>query len=596
MVQPLTWQSRVERLTDTTAVLTLQATIEAGWHLYDVHPQENVPVVTSLMLLSHQGPGELSAEGELIRHYDEMFGAEVAYFEQSVVLRQTVLTTGADTLRGEVSYMACNDVSCMQDTYAFAVALPSSSASSSSSASRSLWWIFVAGLLAGLLAVFTPCVWPIIPMTVSFFIKRSGGKKGTTTRKAVLDALCYGLAIVLIYVGLGLLVTLAFGPSALNALSTNAVVNIIFFLLLVVFAASFFGAFELRLPDSWSNKMSDQSSKTTGFLSLLFMAFTLVLVSFSCTGPIIGTLLVEAAGRSLLSPLVGMLGFALALAAPFTLFALFPSVMQRLPKSGGWMNTFKVTLAFLELALSLKFLSVADLAYGWHLLDREVFLALWIAIFFCLGLYLLGVIAFPHDEDDHRRVSVPRFFLAVASLAFSLYMMPGLLGAPCRAISAFTPPMETQDFVLTRTVQAASDAVTPTADDAEDVLEAGLRYAEEHDMPVFLDFTGYGCVNCRKMEGAVLSLPEVEERLSHYVRITLYVDDKTRLKEELKVMENGQEKTLRTVGDKWSHLQRTAYGANAQPFYVQLDSHGEQISDSYSYNEDAAAFLRWLQY
>jgi thiol:disulfide interchange protein DsbD len=401
------------------------------------------------------------------------------------------------------------------------------------------------------------------------------------------------MSIVIIYVGLGLLVTLVFGASALNALSTNAVVNIIFFLILVVFAASFFGAFEITLPSSWSTALNSKSGNTTGFLSILLMAFTLVVVSFSCTGPIIGTLLVEAAGKSIMAPAMGMLGFAVALALPFSLFAMFPSVLKKLPKSGGWMNTFKVTLAFLELALALKFLSVADLAYGWHILDREVFVALWIIIFTLLGLYLLGLISFPHDDNDHRKTSVSRLFLAIISLAFAMYMVPGLWGAPLRAISAFAPPMSTQDWVMTPGGSGVQHSEQIVFEDYDE----GMAYAKEHNMPVFLDFNGYGCVNCRKMEAAVLTKPEVAEHMHKYVLISLIVDDKTKLAEPITVEENGNTITLETIGDKWSYMQRSQYQANAQPFYVQLDANGNKIVEtSYAYDEDIEKFLEWLKY
>ena len=456
-----------------------------------------------------------------------------------------------------------------------------------------LWWIFVLGLGGGLMAIFTPCVWPIIPMTVSFFIKRGGAQKGTTNSQVIRDAIFYGVSIVIVYVGLGLLVTLLFGASALNALSTNAVVNIIFFLILVIFAASFFGAFEITLPSSWSTALNSKSGKTTGFISILLMAFTLVIVSFSCTGPIIGTLLVEAAGKSIMAPAMGMLGFAIALALPFTLFAMFPSVLKKLPKSGGWMNTFKVTLAFLELALALKLLIVADLAYGWHILDREVFIALWIIIFALLGLYLLGLISFPHDDDDHRKTSVPRLFLAIISLSFAMYMIPGLWGAPLREISAFAPPMSTQDWVMTPGASGSAHGEQIIFEDYDE----GMAYAKEHNMPVFLDFNGYGCVNCRKMEAAVLEKPEVAEHLKKYVIISLIVDDRTELDEPITVIENGETITLETVGEKWSHMQRTQYQANAQPYYVQLDADGNKIVEtSYAYDEDIDKFLEWLAY
>ena len=511
----------------------------------------------------------------------------------------TCTLTLPDTSSVSVRYNACDDRMCTAPEVweytpeAIVQDAPAPVDTPDSPAGKSLWWVFAMGLLGGLLAVFTPCVWPIIPMTVSFFIKRNGAARNTTNPHAVRDALLYGLSIIIIYVGLGLLVTLLFGASALNALSTNAVVNIIFFLILVLFAASFFGAFELTLPSSWSTALSKKSGNTTGFLSILLMAFTLVIVSFSCTGPIIGTLLVEAAGKTLLAPAIGMLGFAIALALPFSLFALFPSVLKKLPKSGGWMNTFKVTLAFLELALSLKFLSVADLAYGWHILDREVFIALWVVIFALLGLYLLGLISFPNDDDSHRKTSVPRFFLAVISLAFAVYMLPGLWGAPLRAISAFAPPMSTQDWSLGQhTASAPADKQITFTD-----YDEGMAYARAHQMPVFLDFNGYGCVNCRKMEAAVLSKPEVEARLRNYVVISLVVDDKTKLSEPIQVEENGKTVTLKTMGDKWSYKQRTEYGANAQPYYIQLDADGNRLtSTAYSYDEDISKFLNWLQY
>ena len=568
IVQPIKWTGAVEG--DS---VKLTATIEQGWHLNII---------------------ELG-DGFYMDEYEGTFTETVAK---------------ADTIR--VRYNACDDKMCTApETWEFVSNSDSGLASNSDSGlttegGQSIWWIFVMGLLGGLLAIFTPCVWPIIPMTVSFFIKRGGAAKGTTNAQVVRDAVLYGLSIVIIYVGLGLLVTLIFGASALNALSTNAVVNIIFFLILVLFAASFFGAFEITLPSSWSTALNSKSSNTTGFLSILLMAFTLVIVSFSCTGPIIGTLLVEAAGKSLLAPAMGMLGFAIALALPFSLFAMFPSVLKKLPKSGGWMNTFKVTLAFLELALALKFLSVADLAYGWHILDREVFVSLWIVIFSLLGCYLLGLISFPHDDEDQRKTSVPRLFLAIISLSFAMYMVPGLWGAPLRAISAFAPPMTTQDWVMTpgattgnyqlstvnyKTMTNHGGQITFTD------YEEGMAFAKENNMPVFLDFNGFGCVNCRKMEAAVLSKPEVAEHMHKYVLISLIVDDKTKLEEPITVEENGKTVTLKTIGDKWSHMQRAHYQSNAQPYYVQLDADGNRIVEgSYAYDEDIEKFLNWLKY
>ena len=567
LVQPVKWTGEV--VGDS---VRLTANIEKGWHLNII---------------------ELG-DGFYIDEYEGTFTETIAK---------------ADTVR--VRYNACDDKMCTApETFEFVTLVEEAKGDEAKGVEgeKSIWWVFVMGLLGGLLAIFTPCVWPIIPMTVSFFIKRGGAAKGTTNATVVRDAILYGLSIVIIYVGLGLLVTLIFGASALNALSTNAVVNIIFFLILVLFAASFFGAFEITLPSSWSTALNSKSSNTTGFLSILLMAFTLVVVSFSCTGPIIGTLLVEAAGKSLLAPAMGMLGFALALALPFSLFAMFPSVLKKLPKSGGWMNTFKVTLAFLELALALKFLSVADLAYGWHILDREVFVSLWIIIFALLGMYLLGLIAFPHDDEDHRKTSVPRLFLAIISLAFAMYMVPGLWGAPLRAISAFAPPMSTQDWVMSAggsgiqvsEVQARSEYKTMSVHDGQITFtdyDEGMAYAKENGMPVFLDFNGFGCVNCRKMEAAVLSKPEVAEHMHKYVLISLIVDDKTKLEEPIVLEENGKKTTLKTVGDKWSYMQRVQYQSNAQPYYVQLDADGNRIVEgSYAYDEDIEKFLNWLKY
>ncbi|MBR5327278.1 MAG: thioredoxin family protein [Paludibacteraceae bacterium] len=576
LVEPIKWKGEV--IGDS---VRLTANIEAGWHLNII---------------------ELG-DGMYMDEYEGTFTETVAK---------------ADTIR--VRFNACDDKMCTApETWEYVASGEMAKAEEAkgeeakaeeaqAEGEKSIWWVFVMGLLGGLLAIFTPCVWPIIPMTVSFFIKRGGADKGTTNATVIRDAILYGLSIVIIYVVLGLLVTLIFGASALNALSTNAVVNIIFFLILVLFAASFFGAFEITLPSSWSTALNSKSGNTTGFLSILLMAFTLVIVSFSCTGPIIGTLLVEAAGKSLMAPAMGMLGFAIALALPFSLFAMFPSVLKKLPKSGGWMNTFKVTLAFLELALALKFLSVADLAYGWHILDREVFVALWIIIFTLLGLYLLGLIAFPHDDDDHRKTSVPRLFLAIISLAFAMYMVPGLWGAPLRAISAFAPPMSTQDWVMSSggsgvqasTVQVSGEYKTMSVHDGQITFtdyEEGMAYAKENNMPVFLDFNGFGCVNCRKMEAAVLSKPEVAEHMHKYVLISLIVDDKTKLEEPIVLEENGKTTTLKTVGDKWSHMQREQYQSNAQPYYVQLDADGNKIVEtSYAYDEDIEKFLKWLAY
>ncbi|MCR5821161.1 MAG: thioredoxin family protein [Bacteroidaceae bacterium] len=459
--------------------------------------------------------------------------------------------------------------------------------------SRSLFTIFLLGLVGGLLALIMPCIWPIIPMTVSFFLKRAKDDK----RRGIRDAVIYGLSIVVIFVGLGLLITLIWGPSKLNELSTNAIFNIFLFLLLVAFAASFLGGFEMTLPSSWSNKMDAKASSTTGVISIFFMAFTLVLVSFSCTAPIVGLLLVEmATSGNIIAPTVGMLGFSIALAAPFTLFALFPAWLKSAPKSGNWMNVVKVVLGLVELAFALKFLSVADLAYGWRILDRETFLCLWIMIFAFMGFYLLGWIRLPHDEDEYDdegnviqrpRIGVTRFLTALVSLAFALYMVPGLWGAPCKAVSAFAPPMWTQDFRL----DESSVEATFTN------YEEGMEAARKAGKPVMLDFTGFGCVNCRKMEAAVWPDAQVRQLMTEdYVLISLYVDDKTPLDKPAEVTESdGTTRRLRTIGDKWSYLQRRKFGAQTQPFYVLLDKEGKPLAPAYSYDEDVSKFVKWLR-
>ncbi len=637
MQDPIHFRSELKRISDTEAELLFQATIDAGWHVYSTGLGNNGPISATFHADRMEGAqtvGSLKARGKEVKQFDKMFGMEVRYFEQAVTFVQKIrFTQPRYDISCYIEYGACSDAMCLPpssaelktsgkgievkepaktDTSLIAQPQPVTSEKDTVLASKkdsilankdlwqpvvkelqafgnkditdteiSWWIIFFEGLLGGFLALFTPCVWPIIPMTVSFFLKRN--KEQT---KAIREATTYGLSIVVIYVLLGLAVTLLFGASALNALSTNAVFNIFFALLLVVFAASFFGAFELTLPSAWTNKIDQKSESTTGLLSIFLMAFTLALVSFSCTGPIIGFLLVAVSTQgSILAPTIGMLGFAIALAIPFTLFALFPSLLKSAPKSGGWMNTIKVILGFIELAFALKFLSVADLAYGWHLLDREVFLSIWIAIFGLLGAYLLGWIRFPHDDESHR-TNVPQFFLALASLSFTVYMIPGLWGAPCKAISAFTPPMNTQDFNL------YGGSVEARFTD----YEQGMAAAQAEGKPVIIDFTGFGCVNCRKMEAAVWSNPQVADILNNqYVLISLYVDDKTPLPQPIEIAENGQQRTLRTVGDKWSYLQRTKFGANAQPFYVLLDDKGQPLAPSRSYDEDIAAYLQFLR-
>lgn len=651
---PVKFKTEFNTLSDTEAEIVFTAAIDKGWHVYSTELGDGGPISATFNVDKTSGIellGKLKPVGKEVATFDKLFEMKVRYFENTAKFIQKVkLTGGAYEIEGYLEYGACDDESCLpptevpfkfsgvaktanaaaakaeqpekkevekkeeaapvvsKDTVAMMELVPATTTDASTGiqpavASGELWkpviselqalgeehtqgdmswiYIFVTGFLGGLLALFTPCVWPIIPMTVSFFLKRSKDKK-----KGIRDAWTYGASIVVIYVALGLAITLIFGASALNALSTNAIFNILFFLMLVVFAASFFGAFEITLPSKWSNAVDSKAESTTGLLSIFLMAFTLSLVSFSCTGPIIGFLLVQVSTTgSIVAPAIGMLGFAIALALPFTLFALFPSWLKSMPKSGGWMNVIKVTLGFLELAFALKFLLVADLAYGWRLLDRETFLALWIVIFALLGFYLLGKIKFPHDDDDNK-VGVTRFFMALVSLAFAVYMVPGLWGAPLKAVSAFAPPMQTQDFNLYK------NEVHAKFDD----YDLGMEYARLNGKPVMLDFTGYGCVNCRKMEAAVWTDPKVSDLINNdYVLITLYVDNKTPLTEPVKIVENGTERTLRTVGDKWSYLQRVKFGANAQPFYVLLDNQGKPLNKSYAYDEDIPKYIEFLQ-
>ena len=623
--EPVKFKTEWKALSDTLAEIVFTGSIDAGWHVYSTDLPEGGPVSATFnvdKLAGAETVGRLEARGKVVERMDPLFGMQVKYFEgsQAVFAQKIRLTGGLYEVTGYLQYGACNDENCLPPTnvefsYTGEAAGKSAGAVSREAgqgkpevtdapAMRTAYWepvvdelhrygetggqtsrswiyIFFAGFAGGLIALFTPCVWPIIPMTVSFFLKRSKNR-----RRGIRDAFTYGASIVVIYVVLGLAITLLFGASALNDLSTNAVFNIFFCLLLVVFAASFFGAFEITLPSRWSNAVDSKAERTTGLLSIFLMAFTLSLVSFSCTGPIIGFLLVEVStADSIVGPALGMFGFALALALPFTLFALFPAWLKSMPRSGGWMNAIKVTLGFLELAFALKFLSVADLAYGWRLLDRETFLALWIVLFALLGCYLLGKIKFPHD-DDTARVGVPRFFLALASLAFAVYMVPGLWGAPLKAVSAFAPPLQTQDFNL------YDNEVHARFND----YDAGMEYARQQGKPVMLDFTGYGCVNCRKMELAVWTDPRVSRLLNEdYVLITLYVDEKAKLPEPVRITENGTERLLRTVGDKWSYLQRSKFGANAQPFYVLLDNEGRPLNHSYSYDEDVDKYVEFLE-
>ena len=653
----VSWSHSIEDKSPTEKVIVLTAVIKGDWHLYSTELPAGGPTPTHLIVDKLTGAvrvGKQASNQQPIEKFDPNFEMTLRFFGGKVSFRQQIRITDPKkfAFEGAVRYMACNDQQCLPpanwefkiqpkelgkleaaapstklteetstttteeqtappmgeqladsaSTTATALSVQNDSTSLAASdlwapvipelkaygdkalsqTEGSLWMLLVGGFLGGLVALVTPCVWPMIPMTVSFFLKRSKDKK-----KGIRDALIYGLGIIIIYVGLGLLVSAIFGASFLNSLATNAYFNVAFFLLLVIFAMSFFGAFELVLPAKWTNKMDEKADSASGFLSIFFMAFTLALVSFSCTGPIVGTLLVQAATSSsgMLAPAIGMLGFALALALPFTLFAIFPNLLQSMPKSGGWMNSVKVVLAFIELALALKFLSIADLAYNWRILDREVFLALWIVIFFLLGMYLLGKLRFPHDTPQEK-TPIPALFLAIVSLSFAVYMIPGLWGAPLRAISAFAPPLRTQDLNLYH------GEVHAKFDD----YDTGMAYARQVGKPVIIDFSGYGCVNCRKMEAAVWTDANVKGMLENdYVLITLMVDEKAPLPQPLEVEENGEKIKLRTVGDKWSYFQRMKFGANAQPFYVLLDHEGKPLAPSRAYDEDVPAYLDFLK-
>ena len=657
MIEPVRFTSRLDIHDNGEAEIVFRATIDDGWHVYSTDMGSDGPISATFNVVKMEGVltvGSLKPLGKLVSQYDKMFGMELRFFEHNAAFVQKVRFTKPDyEIDCYLEYGACNDEMCLppsqvelkqagkapvsakkeeadtqqkenagqknaadtvsKDTAATVVIpvvgeikdiqsgqqglwrpviqeLQAFESKGQADETVSWWFIFIQGLLGGFLALFTPCVWPIIPMTVSFFLKRAK----TSRRRGIRDALIYGLSIVVIYLTLGLLVTAIFGSDTLNALSTNAVFNVLLFLLLVVFALSFFGWFEIRLPESWASRVDEKadslsagSSSWTTYLSIFLMALTLVLVSFSCTAPIVGLLLVETAtSGQWLAPAVGMLGFAVALALPFTLFALFPSWLQQAPKSGSWMNTLKVTLGFIELAFALKFLSVADLAYGWHILDREVFLSLWIVIFALLGAYLCGWLKLV-EEEQRGKWQVPCVMGGLVSLAFAMYMVPGLWGAPCKAVSAFAPPMYTQDFNMN------SKVVEARYNDFDEALAAARR----ENKPILIDFTGFGCVNCRKMEAAVWTDPQVADMLMNdYILVSLYVDDKTPLPENIEV-EDGQggTRTLRTVGAKWSDLQRRRFGTNAQPYYVIVDSEGRQLSPGRGYDEDVAAFVKFLK-
>ena len=638
MQDPVHFSVSQKKVAPDEIEVTFSGKIDAGWHVYSTALPADGPISATITTEKNEGAapkGSLGHRGKEINQYDNMFGMNLRFFENSVTFYQRYKLTGKTYhVKGYLEYGSCNDEMCMPptqvefdfkgegpadapateekkelpaaDTVAVAdttkadtaaVAPPATADTTGlwtpvidelrafdgaqSNTDHSWVYIFFMGFVGGLVALFTPCVWPIIPMTVSFFLKRAKDKK-----KGIRDAMTYGVSIIVIYLALGLAITAIFGASSLNALATNAVFNIFFFLLLVVFALSFFGWFELTLPSSWTNKVDNKASSTSGLLSIFLMAFTLTLVSFSCTGPIIGFLLVEVStSGSITGPAIGMLGFAVALALPFTLFAMFPTWLKQAPKSGSWMNIIKVTLGFIELAFALKFFSVADLAYGWGLLDREVFLSLWIVIFGLLGLYLIGKLKFRSDGDDNRAMPVPCIVLGMLSLAFTVYMIPGLWGAPCKAVSAFAPPMNTQDFNL------YNNEVHPRFKD----YEQGMAAAKAEGKPVLIDFTGFGCVNCRKMEAAVWTDPQVADKLNNdFVLISLYVDDKQPLDHPIEIVENGKKRTLRTIGDKWSYLQRSKFGANAQPFYVILDNEGKPLAGSYSYDENIDRYLEFL--
>ena len=645
MEDPVKFTAEIKTGKTAEAEIVFSGRIEAGWHIYSTGLGSSGPTEASFHVNKADGielVGKLMPRGNEKSHFDAMFGMNVRYFEGTAQFVQKIrFTKPTYTIDAYLEYGVCSDENCLPPgevalkksgkspavaaatepaaaevaeaaapVVADSTVAPADSAvapvtastetlwwqpvteqlqaldSEANIANHSLWYIFIVGFIGGLLALVMPCIWPIIPMTISFFLKRAKDDR----RKGIKDAMTYGLSIVVIYLGLGLLITAIFGPSKLNELSTSAVFNVILFLLLLVFAFSFFGWFEIKLPDRWANAVDSKASSTTGLISIFLMAFTLVLVSFSCTAPIIGLLLVQTVTTDdWLAPTIGMLGFALALALPFTLFALFPSWLKSAPRSGSWMTTIKVVLGFVELAFSLKFLSVADLAYGWHLLDREVFLSLWIVIFGAMGLYLIGKLKFQEDAvggEIDKPMPVPCIMAGLCAIAFAIYMVPGLWGAPCKAISAFAPPINTQDFNLnTKTVEAHYHS-----------YEEGMAAAKAQGKPVLIDFTGFGCVNCRKMEAAVWTDPTVADMLNNqYVLISLYVDDKTPLAEPVEVSLNGQQRTLRTVGDKWSYLQASKFGANAQPYYIAIDNDGRPLNHAYGFKEDVAAYIDYLQ-
>ena len=595
MMEPVKVESSLEKVAEDKVELVFLMKIDEGWHVYGTEKLENGPTATAVSIERLQGAelvGTLKYIDEPVRKFDEVFEMDVEYFEKGVEFRQEVKLTGEDyCIEGYLEYSACNNQSCMPpmksefsygeaeeslvggtDEHSFAGETDEHSLAGGTDEHNGLFLLFLFGLLGGLIALTTPCVWPIIPMTVSFFIKRGGG---------VRDALIYGLSIIIIYVGLGLIVTGLFGANALNSLATNAVFNVFFFAMLMVFGLSLVGLFEITLPASWTTSVDDKASKTTGFVAIFLMAFTLALVSFSCTGPIIGFLLVELAtdGGSVFAPAVGMLGFSIGLALPFSVFAMFPGWLKQMPKSGSWMETVKKVLGVVEIAFSLKFFSVADLAYGWGLLSRRLFFVLWILLFAALGIYL--VVQMVKNRKGSPLFYIMHTIVAAASLSLAAYMVPGLWGMPCTLVSAFAPPME------------------KSAEEKEKIFtdyDEALAFARKEGRPLMVDFSGYGCVNCRKMEAAVFTDSTVADIIyNKYVFVQLFVDDRTPLSETEEVEENGKMRKLRTLGDKWSHLQATRYGANSQPFYVLIDSDGKLLAEPYSYNEDVEQFLKWVK-
>lgn len=629
IVDPVKWTAEVVPADDHSGKIVWTAVIEDGYHIYDMEAVKDGPVPTTITVDAIDGAtltGPVTPSVAAHKVVDPAFALELKEWTGTVTFSAPyTLTDGSRgaIIKSTVRYMSCSDRTCQppksenfeltvgapavpeaKDTTTEAEPLPEQTpvvATATNNTGSQLWtpvdmdnsdfavpasshvgwWsLLIMGFLGGLLALLTPCVWPMIPMTLSFFLKKT--KKRS---KSLLDALLYGFSIIVIFLGLGIAITLIFGAGKLNDIATSAVFNLIFFALLVLFAISFFGAFDIKLPSKWSTATDGKAERSSGILSIFFMAFTLVLVSFSCTGPIIGTLLVEAASNgSIIGPAIGMGGFALGLALPFTLFAIFPSLLREMPSAGGWMNSVKVVLGFIELILSLKFLSVADLAYGWGILDREIFVAIWIVLFVLLGMYLLGKLRFSHDAQ-RGHTTVIGFFLAVASFTFAVYLVPGLWGAPLKGISAFAPPLSTQDFNLYG------------GDFQEfDDYDEGMRYAEEHDKPVLLDFSGYACVNCRKMEGAVFDTEAVRAVIEKdYVLIKLMVDEKTPLAKPFTVTENGKPVEITTVGEEWSYLQRFKFGINSQPYYVLLDSKGQPLSKPRVYDENVGAFVQWLK-